>query len=216
MAGQLALALGLAYVAGSFPTAWLVGRARGIDLRTAGSGNYGATNVYRTLGAVPAIVALVGDVAKGLLPVLLLPRWIPVPELELPTYGVLLALAAIVGHVFSLFLRFRGGKGVGTTFGAYLALAPWATLAAALVWLALVRWRRLVSLASLAAASVLLVAVVVSQATTWPEGWPLVAATGALVAFVFWTHRENLSRLRRGTEQPIVAGGGERQLGGRG
>lgn len=215
MADRLALALGLAYLAGSFPTAYLVGRARGVDLRTAGSGNYGATNVYRTLGAVPAVVALVGDVGKGLLPVLLLPRLLPAPELELPTYGVLLALAAILGHVFSLFLRFRGGKGVGTAFGAYLALAPWPTLAAAVVWLGLVRWRRIVSLASLVAATVLLAGVAVSQAPAWPEGWPLVAATAALVGFVFWTHRENLGRLRRGTEKPIVAGSAEPRPGAR-
>ena len=207
---ELALGLGLAYLAGSFPTAYLVGRARGVDVGRAGSGNYGATNVFRTLGRGPAIVALVVDVAKGWLPVALLPRWLAPGAVGPATFAVLLAIAAVLGHVFPVFLRFRGGKGVGTAAGAFLALAPWALLLAVVAWLAVLAWRRIVSLASLAGAVVLLAAVAALHAEDWERTWPLVALTTALCAFVFWTHRENIRRLVRGEEKPIVGEGGSR------
>lgn len=203
-----ALALGsslaLAYLAGSFPTAHLVGRARGVDLGRMGSGNYGATNVFRTLGAGPASIVVVVDVAKGWLPVALLPAALPVSGVAPGLHAVLLAVAAVAGHVYSLFLRFRGGKGVATAFGAYLALAPWATLVAAFAWIGIVLATRIVSLASMAAAVALFVAVAVLR----PErgGVPLLVATALLAAFVLWTHRANIGRLRRGEEKPITAG----------
>ncbi|MGH7566726.1 MAG: glycerol-3-phosphate acyltransferase, partial [Gemmatimonadota bacterium] len=156
---SLAIGLLIAYLAGSFPTAYLLGKAKGIDLGRMGSGNYGATNVFRNLGRGPASLALAVDVAKGFLPVELLPRWLSPPGLAPGTFAVLLAVAAVLGHVFSVFLRFRGGKGVGTAAGAFLALSPWAILLAAAVWIAVLAWRRIVSLASLAGAVVLLAAV---------------------------------------------------------
>lgn len=199
--------LGLAYLAGSFPTAWLAGRARGVDLGRVGSGNYGATNVFRNLGRGPAAVVVLVDVAKGFLPVALLPRALPAPGWPAGLYPVLLALAAVLGHVFSIFLGFRGGKGIGTAGGAYLALAPWAVLVALVAWAGTVLSTRIVSLASLSAAVVLLAAVIVLQALGGGPGLPAVVATAALVAFVFWTHRENLGRLRRGEEKRIREGG---------
>jgi glycerol-3-phosphate acyltransferase PlsY len=202
---RLLIALGLAYLAGSFPTAYLLGRARGVDVGAAGSGNYGTTNVFRTLGPASAIVALVVDVAKGLLAVELLPRWIPVPELTLLTYGVLIGIAAILGHVFSVWLGFRGGKGIATAFGVFLALAPWVTFAAMIVWVAVVLIGRVVSLASLAAAVVLLLGVIAVHRGALERDWPIIAATAVLVALVFWTHRSNIKRLRRGQEKPIAA-----------
>jgi glycerol-3-phosphate acyltransferase PlsY len=208
MTGELILGLGIAYLAGSFPTAYLVGRAKGVDLGRTGSGNYGATNVFRTLGRGPASLALVVDVAKGYLPVELLPRWMAPAGIAPATFAVLLAIAAVLGHVFSLFLRFRGGKGVGTAAGAFLALSPWALLLAATAWLAVLAWRRIVSLASLSGALVLLAAVIAMHAREWPRHWPLVALTALLCAFVFWTHRENIGRLARGEEKPIVERGG--------
>ncbi|MGH7542423.1 MAG: glycerol-3-phosphate 1-O-acyltransferase PlsY [Gemmatimonadota bacterium] len=201
----VALALFLAYLAGSFPTAWLVGRAKGVDLGTVGSGNYGATNVFRNLGWGPALVVVAIDVAKGFIPVELFPGWLPASGLTAVAYQVLLAVTAVLGHVFSIFLRFRGGKGVGTAAGAFLALAPAALLAAALVWALVVAWRRIVSLASLAAALVLLVAVWVGYGRE-AETWPLLLVTTLLAAFVFWTHRDNIGRLRRGEEERISAG----------
>lgn len=204
-----ALGLLLAYLAGSFPTAWLVGRAEGVDLGALGSGNYGATNVYRNLGRGPALVVVAVDVAKGFLPVALLPGWLPADGLAPVAYQVLLAVAAVLGHVFSVFLSFRGGKGVGTAAGAFLALAPTALLLAALSWGLVLAWRRIVSLASLAGTVVLLTAVWALYAGE-PGAWPLVFATTLLAAFVFWTHRENIGRLRRGEEGRISAGRGRR------
>ena len=202
------LGLLIAYLAGSFPTAYLVGRAKGVDLGRMGSGNYGATNVFRTLGGGPASLALVVDVAKGFLPVALLPRWLTPSGLGPGTFAVLLAVAAVLGHVFSIFLRFRGGKGVGTAAGAFLALSPWSILVAAAAWLVVLAWRRIVSLASLVGALALLASVVALHARDWPVTWPLVALTAFLCAFVFWTHRENIGRLARGEEKPIVERGG--------
>lgn len=205
---SLAVGLLIAYLAGSFPTAYLVGRAKGVDLGRMGSGNYGATNVFRNLGRGPASLALVVDVAKAYLPVELLPRWLSPSEIGPGTFAVLLAVAAVLGHVFSIFLRFRGGKGVGTAAGAFLALSPMAILLAVAAWVAVLAWRRIVSLASLAAALVLLAAVAGLHARDWPRDWPLVVLTAFLCAFVFWTHRENIGRLLRGEEKPIVERGG--------
>ncbi|MCK5440129.1 MAG: glycerol-3-phosphate 1-O-acyltransferase PlsY [Gemmatimonadetes bacterium] len=196
----------LAYLAGSFPTAFLAGRVRGVDLSKVGSGNYGATNVYRNLGKGPALVVLVFDVAKGFLPVWFLPRWFA-GGIEPSTYAVLLGVAAVVGHVFSIFLAFKGGKGIGTAAGVFLALSPLAAGLAAVVWFAVVGWRRIVSLASLCAALVLLIAVWVLHAGGLPASWPLVALTTFLTAFVFWTHRENIGRLKRGEEKQIRPSG---------
>lgn len=206
MTGALAFGIAIAYLAGSFPTAYLAGRVRRIDVGASGSGNYGATNTFRNLGAGPAAIVLAVDVAKGLLPVLLVPRWLPEPGLSPITHEVLLAVAAILGHVYSVFLRFRGGKGIGTAFGAYLALATGPTLVAALVWLVIVLVARIVSLASLAAAVVLLAGVLIGSAGSTDGDLPLVVLTVALVAFVFWTHRANIGRLKRGEERRIRSG----------
>lgn len=210
MTGPLAAGLALAYLSGSFPTAYLAGRASGVDLGAAGSGNYGATNVFRTLGAAPGIVVLALDAAKGYFPVLLIPGWLPSPGLPVDAHGVLLAAAAVLGHVFSIFVRFRGGKGVATAAGAFAALAPLATLGAALAWLAIAGVTRIASLASLTAAAVLLVGVVLLAATVKADDSWLVAATALLALFVVWTHRENIARLRRGEEHRILAGRGGR------
>lgn len=207
----LAAGLAIAYLVGSIPTAWLVGRARGVDLGKVGSGNFGATNVYRSLGAGSAAVVLLVDVAKGFLPVVLLPRWLATAAVPSVAYGVLLAMAAVLGHVFSIFLGFRGGKGIGTAAGAYGALVPAALAAAAVVWLALVAWRRVVSLASLAAAVTLLAVVLAIGARDLQRAWPLVGMTVVLVGLVFWTHRENIGRLSRGEERPIARRGGGRR-----
>lgn len=199
---ELAATLAIAYLAGSIPTAWIVGKAMGVDPGAVGSGNYGATNVFRNLGAGPAAIVLLVDVAKGLLPVLWLPGWFAVEGWTPIAHQVAIAAAAVVGHVYSVFLGFRGGKGVGTAAGAYAAMAPWATLIAALVWAAVVGVSRIVSLASLTAAVVLLVAVIALGADEI-----LVGVTVALVVFVFWTHRENVRRLGRGEEKRITRGG---------
>jgi glycerol-3-phosphate acyltransferase PlsY len=186
----------VAYVAGSIPAAYIAGRlVKGIDLRQHGSGNLGATNVYRLLGAKVAVAVLLFDAAKGGLPVHFLPQLFPT-EHKLAwqlAYGV----AAILGHVRSLFLLWKGGgKGVATASGVFFALVPLAALIATTAW-ALVLWTSgYVSLASLTAAVVLVVAV----AVRYGPASPYFGMSVAVGAFVFWTHRANIGRLRRGEE----------------
>lgn len=189
---RVALFLVAAYLLGSTPSSWLAGRAAGVDLGERGSGNLGGTNVFRVLGWRYAVPVIVADMAKGFVPVWLFPAWdgAGLPQLAL-AYGV----AAIGGHVWSIFLRFRGGKGVATSAGVLLALAPVATAAGALVWGGMVLLTRTVSIASLTAATGLPV-------LAWLLDAPLetVGLTGALALFVWWTHRDNVRRLARGEE----------------
>jgi acyl phosphate:glycerol-3-phosphate acyltransferase len=191
-----AVGLVLAYLAGSIPTAYLAGRlVKGIDLRQHGSGNLGATNVYRVLGAKVAVVVFLVDVAKGALPVWLLPGVTSTvnPKLWAIVYG----LASVAGHVRPVFLLGKGGgKGVATATGVFLALAPLATSIAFAVWVIVVAASGYVSLGSLIAAVVLPIVVLVRSGVESPVF--IVAAL--LAAFVFWTHRQNIGRLRRGEE----------------
>lgn len=186
----------ISYVAGSIPFAYLAGKLfRGIDLREHGSGNLGATNVFRVMGWKIASVVMLLDMAKGALPVLLLPpRFAPSnPVLWAIAFGV----AAIVGHVKSIFLLLRGGgKGVATAGGVFLALAPLPSLISLSVF-ALVLWLSgYVSLASLTSAVSLTIAVMIMYGLTSP----IAIACAAITIFVFWTHRANIGRLRRGEE----------------
>ena len=188
------LLLVVAYLLGAIPTSFWVARAvYGIDLRHEGSGNLGATNTFRVLGWKAALPVMLVDVAKGWLPAWLFPaldgaRW----EWAL-AYGA----AAILGHVFSVWVRFRGGKGVATSAGVFLALAPWAVLAGFAVWLAVVLTTRIVSLGSILAALTVPVAVLL---TPHQGGDALLAFTVALALFVLWAHRANVVRLLRGQE----------------
>ena len=191
-----ALGLLAAYVLGSIPAAYVAGRlTKGIDLRQHGSGNLGATNVYRVLGPKVAAAVLLFDAAKGALPVVMLPRLLPSdrPLAWAIAYGV----AAIAGHVRPVFLLWKGGgKGVATAAGVFAALVPVPALIATVLW-AVVLWASgYVSLASLGAAAVLPVAVAV---LTGPAS-PLFLVSLLVGAFVFWTHRANIGRLRRGEE----------------
>jgi glycerol-3-phosphate acyltransferase PlsY len=183
----------VAYLIGAIPTSYLVGRAaRGIDLREHGSGNLGATNAFRVMGWKPALPVVVVDVAKGWLPTALFPLWDGAEPLEWAfAYGA----AAIIGHVFSVFVRLRGGKGVATSAGVFMALAPWAVLIGAAVWGVVVVLTRVVSLGSLMAALVLPLAVFVTNEPV-AEIWLSVG----LALFVIYAHRSNIRRLVRGEE----------------
>ena len=190
------LLLVVAYVLGGFPSAYLAGRAtRHIDLRQHGSGNLGATNVYRVLGAKVATVVLALDVAKGFVPAFVFPRWTGAGAS--PHWALAYGLAAIAGHVRTPFLLWKsGGKGVATAAGVFLALAPVSTLIAVGVWALVLAVSGYVSLASLTAALALAVALGLREGPRSP-----VFALGVLVAaFVLWTHRANVGRLRRGDE----------------
>ena len=191
-----AIAVVVGYILGSIPFAYLAGKlTRGIDLREHGSGNLGATNVYRTLGGKIAAVVLVLDALKGAVPVLLVRRFAVGDHLAI--WAVAAGIAAIAGHAKPIFLLWRGGgKGVATAAGVFLALAPLPTLVALVTWLLVVLASGYVSLASLAAALALPVAIALLVGT----GSVLFGVSVAIALFVFWTHRANIGRLRRGEE----------------
>jgi len=193
-----AAALLAAYVIGSFPTAHLVGKANGVDLRTVGSGNLGATNVFRTLGWKWGLLVYVVDGLKGALPVFLLPGAIGMAT-GWP-WGVVFGLVAIFGHVRPVFLLGKGGgKGVATASGVFIALAPIPALCAIIGFVIVVAMTRYVSLGSLVGAAILPVALLLQQRAITP----LVIVSAAVGAFVFWTHRDNIGRLRRGEERRV-------------
>jgi glycerol-3-phosphate acyltransferase PlsY len=191
---QLALAVLAAYLVGSIPAAYLAGKAKGVDLRRHGSGNLGATNAWRVLGWKIGLAVYVFDTLKGALPVLLLPHPAANAELWKIAYGV----AAIAGHVKPIYLGGKGGgKGVATAGGVFFALAPAALLVSLAVFGVVFLASGYVSLGSLSAAFVLPVALLVLNGGRVTP----VLVIGVLVAsFVFWTHRANIGRLRRGQE----------------
>jgi len=184
-----------AYLLGSIPTGLLLGKLYGIDVRQEGSGNIGATNLYRTVGRKVGIWTLTGDCLKGFLPVLL--AW----KLGLgEPMQAWIGLAAFCGHVFSIFLLFKGGKGVATALGVYLALAPLAVLGALAVFVILVAVWRYISLGSVVAAAVMPVIIFFRPHT--PQ---LLIATALISAMVIAKHHGNISRLVAGTESKFKA-----------
>lgn len=190
----------IAYVAGSIPSAYLAGKAHGVDLRKHGSGNLGATNVVRVVGVKTGALVFIVDVLKGFLPVYFLPMYAETlrPELWALVFGV----AAIIGHVKPVFLLGRGGgKGVATATGVFLALAFVPMLIAEIVWIAVFYFTRYVSLASLLGAAVLPVAILAWSRD--PRSAVFIASL-LIALFVYWTHRANIGRLRRGEEHRFV------------
>lgn len=184
-----------AYLLGSIPTGLLLGKALGVDIRNSGSGNIGATNVYRTLGRKVGVITLLGDCLKGLIPVLAA-RWLGFPDIWVAAAG----LAAFSGHVYTVFLCFKGGKGVATALGVFLASSP-ASVFIAFVVFAVVLWKwRYVSLASIIAAGAmpLIVAVIDRR----PH---IIIMTVLIAALVIWKHSGNIARLRAGTETKFKA-----------
>lgn len=186
----------ISYLAGSIPSAYIAGRLRGVDLRKHGSGNLGATNVVRVLGRRIGAVVFIADFLKGFLPVYFLPIYTETlrPELWALVYGA----AAILGHVKPIFLLGKGGgKGVATASGVFTALAFVPMLVAQVVWIGVFYFTRYVSLASLLSAVVLPVSILVFYRD--PKS-PVFIASVIIAIFVFWTHRANIGRLRRGEE----------------
>lgn len=182
-----------AYLLGAIPTSYLVARWLGrIDLRQQGSRNLGATNLYRVMGWRYAVPAAALDVAKGTIPVVLLAPWASAS----PWLPVALGATAVLGHVFSIFVRFRGGKGVATAAGAVLGLAPLPLGVSAVVWVAVVWATGYVSLASILGALIFPVAVWLFQ----PEHASTLIAGALLAAFIVFTHRANIRRLLEGRE----------------
>jgi glycerol-3-phosphate acyltransferase PlsY len=182
-----------AYLLGSVPTSYLVARiGRGVDLRTFGSQNLGATNLYRLMGFGAAVPVGLFDLLKGTVPVLLAARFAGGPAWLLLLIGV----CAVLGHVFSPFVGFRGGKGVATAAGVFLALAPLSLVVAAVVWAAVLKVTGYVSLGSMVAAGAFLASV----PFLYPGRTSTLVAAALTFVFIVFTHRTNVRRLLAGTE----------------
>lgn len=199
----------VAYLIGSVPFGVLISRRRGVDLRRVGSGNIGATNVARAIGRKWGYACFFLDTGKGLVPTALSVLLVPLPA---EGAGVLAqsvwlgtGCGVILGHVFSLYLRFRGGKGVATALGVVIGIYPyftWAGLAALGLWCAVTLISRYVSLGSVVAA---LGFVPLFAAFNWPVGryWPLLVFAAAMVVLILFRHRSNIRRLLAGTESKL-------------
>ena len=194
MAGALVAG---AYLLGSVPFGLVLGRLRGVDVRTVGSGNIGATNVARSLGKRLGLLVLVLDALKGALPLLAL-RWLDLAARTSPFLVTACGLAAICGHCFPVWLRFRGGKGVATSLGVFLAVSPAATGIAVVIFAVLYAAFRIVSIGSLAAA-------LAFPVLLWLFGRPVaeIALSAAVLAIILLKHRGNIGRLLRREESKV-------------
>ena len=191
------------YLLGSIPFGYLAGRLVGIDIRQAGSGNVGATNVVRVLGKGYGYPVFALDFLKGFgevkISMLMAPgqpsEWNS-PEIV----GILAAMSSILGHLYPPWLKFKGGKGVATSAGALLELTPVATLIGVAIWIIVFWLTRYVSLASITAAVVLPIVILVVRSHDQNNGKPLVYSSACVAVVIVWRHRSNLSRLIQGTE----------------
>ena len=191
------------YLLGSIPFGYLAGRLAGIDIRKVGSGNVGATNVVRVLGKRYGYPVFALDFLKGFGAVMISMLMAPGRPAEWNSpeiFGILAAMFSVLGHLYPPWLKFEGGKGVATSAGALLALAPVATLVGVAVWIVVFWLTRYVSLASIIAAVLLPIVILVARSHYQENGKPLVIASVCVAAVVIWRHRSNLSRLMRGTE----------------
>jgi acyl phosphate:glycerol-3-phosphate acyltransferase len=202
IAAYILTALG-AYLLGSIPTGFLVAKAKGIDIRSVGSGNIGATNAMRVLGKPAGIFVLLMDALKGFAAV----AWLSMAVLQLFNSSspdseglhVLAGVCAVLGHNYTCWLKFKGGKGIATTAGVYIALAPWALLVGLVVFILAVLLTRYVSMGSICAAIAL-------PATVWimtPHNILLGVVTTALGVLAIYKHKSNIQRLLAGTENRL-------------
>jgi len=206
---SLATIIIVSYLLGSIPFGYIAGRIAGIDIRTAGSGNVGATNVVRILGKRYGYPVFALDVLKGFGAVKISMvmsgqhlEWNS-PEIS----GMVGAIFSVLGHVFPPWLKFKGGKGVATAAGALLALMPIATLIGVAVWIIVFWLTRYVSLASVVATAALPIVILVIGSADGHSGRLLVYSSVCVAALVIWRHRSNLSRLLRGTEPRFIRKG---------
>ena len=199
MSFHLAVAIVASYLLGAIPTSFIVAkRVKGIDLRTVGSGSLGATNLYRVLGWKYAVPVGIFDALKGATPVAIFGPWADTTT----TGAVLLGVVAVFGHVFSVFVDFNGGKGVATSAGIVLGLAPGAFGVTLAVWGFILSISGYVSLASIVAALALPAAVWLIQPSRRNTVW----CFAALAVVVIWFHRSNIKRLLNGTEHRFRSG----------
>ena len=183
----------LSYLLGSIPTSFLIGRLKGVDLRRQGSGNVGATNAFRVLGPLPGVISLIFDIGKGAVAIIVLAK-ICGPQLT-GWVKILIGLSVIAGHNWTVFLKFKGGKGVATSAGVFLGLAPAALAFSVLVWLIVVAISRYISLGSILAAISLPIFI------WWRGNERAVILFGLLISFlIVIRHRSNIGRLIKGEE----------------
>jgi glycerol-3-phosphate acyltransferase PlsY len=200
--GAYSLAIIVSYLTGSLPTGYLAGMARGIDIRAAGSGNIGATNVFRVLGTAAGIAVLAVDGVKGFAAA----RWAPLlaercfPGAPRENLALAAGAAAVLGHVYSCWLKFRGGKGIATSAGVGFAWAPAACAVTLAIWGIVFLSTRYVSVASIVAAVALPVAVWVFQ-----YGTKMTLVMTALAVLAIYKHKANIRRLAEGTENRAVS-----------
>jgi len=194
------------YMIGAIPFSYLAGKlAKGIDLREHGSGNLGASNTFRILGPAVAIPVLILDITKGFLPVFFAGRLMIEGAPDPLTLSIVAMFFAILGHLFSPYVRFSGGKGIATSAGAFLALAPWAFLGAFVVFAIVFASARIVSLASLSAAVILPVFVFLLTRTGVAHShWSVLAVSITIMIIVIIKHRSNIKRLVAGTEPRLA------------
>ena len=191
------------YVSGAIPFGYLAGKYKGIDIRQHGSGNIGATNVIRVLGKGIGIPVFALDLLKGWLPVWLVKLWLlsmPGGEILISTGAVVTGLAAVLGHMFTFWLGFKGGKGVATTTGALLGIAPVAMLGGLVVWLICFFTTRYVSLASMLAGVGVVVAMIIQMSRSGRWDVVMLGFGVLIMLLVIVRHRANIQRLLNGSE----------------
>lgn len=194
-----------AYLLGSIPTGFLVAKARGIDIRTVGSGNIGATNVFRFLGKPAGIFVLFADALKGWLAVVVITRVVttlfhlPANQMIQEWLSICAGICAILGHNFTCWLHFKGGKGIATSAGVLTALVPWALVIILSVWIVIFALSRYVSLASICASITLPFAAWFTH-----ESITMISMTAALGVLAIYKHKTNIKRLLNGTESRLV------------
>ena len=196
------LAVLSAYLIGSFPTSFILAKVlKGVDIRQAGSKNAGATNVLRVVGKVPAVITLVVDVLKGVIVVTLVADYFYSFDQYFlyEFYRPFLGLVVIAGHIWSVFLGFRGGKGVATTIGVAAVIAPIALIPTIMIWLAVFFLTNFVSLASIVS---LLIFPVIACACQYP--FYTIFFSVIICFIVIWKHSDNISRLLKGEENKTV------------
>ncbi len=207
---NIILCICCSYITGSIPFGYLIGRFRGVNLFEVGSGNIGATNVWRVLGKEFGILVFLLDFAKGAVPVLLTLGYFSEPSTGGKEVAILAAIATFLGHLFPIFLKFRGGKGVATGAGTVLVLMPWPTVMAFLTWITVVLSLRYVSLASMAAVLVLTFAQIVRLLFSPDSSVLLAVFTIVGTGLVIIKHRSNIKRLLAGKEnQSMVSTTGQ-------
>ena len=191
----------LSYLCGSLPSGYIIGKFNGIDIRQYGSHNIGATNVRRVLGRDWSFICFALDFLKGYLPVVFIGhalggRW----PIGYDLGGIIAAIAAVLGHIFPIWLKFKGGKGVATSLGVVAGIAFIPVLVGGVAWLVVFHFSRIVSLASMVAVTVIAVAALVMQLFSGSIGWPGVILLAIIAALVIIRHKDNIKRLREGTE----------------